>query len=216
MDDDILYVTNENLKLLETLQNEFEIAIEWYKNNDMTANPDRFQSIIISFKKNQGCKPALKVDSAEIKPASSVSLISIETDNKLNISKHVSNLSVKASRQLNARCRLQDYMNLKGKETTINSFVRCVRVVLNDYSSNYLELLQSSGSVSMETQRLHTIAYEVLKTLNNLNQNSMKETFYHSPHLSHGKNNPYIHFRNTATFWNETLFTWNTHMEIIG
>ena len=38
---------------------------------------------------------------------------------------------------------------------------RYVLAVVNDYSSNYSELHQSSGSVSMETQQLRAIAYEV-------------------------------------------------------
>ena len=42
---------------------------------------------------------------------------------------------------------------------------RCLLSVLNDNSSNYKELLQSSGSVSVETQRLCPIAYDVLRTL---------------------------------------------------
>ena len=40
---------------------------------------------------------------------------------------------------------------------------------LNDYSSNYSELFQSSGLVSIETQRLRALAQEDFKTLNDLN-----------------------------------------------
>ena len=45
----------------------------------------------------------------------------------------------------------------------------------NDYSSSYSELPQNSESVSMETQRVRAIAYEVYKTLRDLNPNFMKE-----------------------------------------
>ena len=37
----------------------------------------------------------------------------------------------------------------------------------------------------METQRLHAIAYEVFRTLNGLNPNFMKDTFYRSSNLTH-------------------------------
>ena len=47
----------------------------------------------------------------------------------------------------------------------------------NDYFSNYSELLQSFRSVSMETQRLRDIGYDVFKTLNNLNLNFTIEIF---------------------------------------
>ena len=49
---------------------------------------------------------------------------------------------------------------------------------INHYSSNYSELLQSSGSVSMESQCLRTIkAHEPFKTLIDLNLNFTTETF---------------------------------------
>ena len=54
---------------------------------------------------------------------------------------------------------------------------------LFDHSSNSSELLQSSESASMETQRLRSRAYEVFKTLNDLNPNFMKEIFYRSSNI---------------------------------
>ena len=54
----------------------------------------------------------------------------------------------------------------------------------NDYFSNYSELLQSFRSVSMESQRLRDIAYDVFKTLNNLNLNFTIEIFSRSKRQS--------------------------------
>ena len=49
---------------------------------------------------------------------------------------------------------------------------------LNDYLSSYAELLEKSTSVSMETKRLHTMVYEIFKTLNNLSPVFMKDIFH--------------------------------------
>ena len=52
------------------------MIIEWFKNNDMTVNPDKFQSMIICSKKSISYKPVLKSNEAEkITPASSVVLL---------------------------------------------------------------------------------------------------------------------------------------------
>ena len=54
---------------------------------------------------------------------SSVKLLSIEIDNKLNFEKHHLNIFEEASNQLNAICRLQTIVIHKGKEAMINTFV---------------------------------------------------------------------------------------------
>ena len=49
--------------------------------------------------------------------------------------------------------------------------------VLKYYSNYYSELLQRSGSLSAKVQLLRSIAYEVFRTLNDLNPKFMKEIF---------------------------------------
>ena len=53
---------------------------------------------------------------------SSVKLLDIEIDNKLNFEKHISNICKKASNQLNVICRLETFMGHKEKEAIINTF----------------------------------------------------------------------------------------------
>ena len=54
---------------------------------------------------------------------SSVKWLGIETDNKLNFEKHISNICEKASNRLNAICRLQTFIGHKEKEAIIYAFV---------------------------------------------------------------------------------------------
>ena len=134
---------------------------------------------------------------------SSVKSLGIETHNKLNFEKHISNICQKASNQLNAICRLQTYMGHKEKEAMINTFVHSnfnygrltwhfsskkshnnIEKIhemiheLNDHVSSYAELIEKSTSVSMETKRLRRIVYEIFKTLNNLNPVFIKDIFH--------------------------------------
>ena len=83
----------------------------------MTVNPDKFQSMIISFKKDLR-KSVLNINGIELTMESSVKLLDIEIDKQLNFEKHISNICKKASNQVNAICRLQAFMGHKEKEGT--------------------------------------------------------------------------------------------------
>ena len=184
-DDNKIYVGSKDLtELLEILQNKCETAINWFKTNNMIVNPDKFQSMIISSKKDLS-KSVLNINGVELIMESSVKLLGVEIDNKLNFEKHISNILQKASNQLNV-CRLQTFMGQKEKEAMINTFVhsnfnygcliwhfsskksqnkiekiheRSLKFLSNDYVSSYAELLEKSTSVSMEAKRLRRIVY---------------------------------------------------------
>ena len=88
----------------------------------MIVNPDKFQSMIISSKKDLS-KSVLNINGVELTMESSVKLLGIELDNKLNLKKNIYNIYKKASNQLNVICRLQKFMGHKEKEAIINTFV---------------------------------------------------------------------------------------------
>ena len=238
-DDNTLYVGKKDLlELLAVLEKECETAINWFKINNMIVNPDKFQSMIISSNTEQSNTP-VEINGVSLTPKSSVKLLGIEIDNKLNFETHVSKLCNKASNQLNAICRLQPYLGQKEKETIINTFVqsnfnygssiwhfcnkksqnkvekiqeRCLKVLSNDYDSSYAELLGNSNSVSMEIKRLRTMLIEIFKTLNNQNPSFMKNIFHHSPYLTHRKHNIYVHSQRTTRFGTKSLKALGAHL----
>ena len=99
-------------ELLEILQKECETAINWFKANNMIVNPDKFQSMTVSSKKDLS-KSVLNINGVELTMELFVELLGIEIDNKLNFEKHISNICQKVSSQLNAICRLQTFMGHK-------------------------------------------------------------------------------------------------------
>ena len=145
----------------------------------MIVNPDKFWSIIISSKKHLS-KSCININGVELTMESTVKLLGLETDNKLNFEKHVSNICKKASNQLNTICRLQTFIAHREKEWMINTFVhsninysclisqfsskksqnkveiiheRSLKFISNDYLSNYAERLEKWTSVSMENTK---------------------------------------------------------------
>ena len=57
----------------------------------MIVNPDNFQSMIISSKKDLS-KSVLNINSVELTMESSVKFIGVEIDTKQNFEKHISNI----------------------------------------------------------------------------------------------------------------------------
>ena len=110
-------------KLISTLEQDSQAAIDWFKINEMIVNPDKFQAIVI--KKNCRMKDsyALNINNQTINSENCVKLLGIEIDNTLSFNKHISTLCKKASNQLNAIGRIQKYMGFKEKEVLLNSFV---------------------------------------------------------------------------------------------
>ena len=102
------------------------------------------------------------------------------------------------------------YMGFKKKEELINSFVlsnfhycpfvshfcsskssrkndkiqeRALRILYNDSTSHYNQLLNKSSKASLEVKRLRNLALEILKTLNYMNPEYMKKKCYKTTNL---------------------------------
>ena len=114
------------------------------------------------------------------------------TYDRLRFDQHTSNLCFKAAMQWNALSWLQEYMGISEKVAIINSFIytnfnycplawhfstcesirkiekiqkRCLRIVLDNYGSDYDVLLRKNGKVTMEMKRLRILAIEIFKTV---------------------------------------------------
>jgi len=189
--------------LIKSLEKESNNAIEWLISNNMIVNPDKFQGIILG-KNTSEETYELKFDNNVIQTSSDVILLGIEIDNKLNFNKHVKQLVKRAAGQLNFLIRNRKYLNYDAKKVVIDSFIlanfnycplvwhfcssesirkleriqeRAFRFLLEDYNSNYDQLLTKLNKPTLEIRRLRLLATEIFKTINNLNAPYMKEVF---------------------------------------
>ena len=183
-------------KLISTLEQDSQAAIDWFKITEMIVNPDKFQAIVL--KKNCRMKDsyALNINNQTINSENCIKLLGIEINNTLSFNKLISTLCKKASNQLNAIGRIQKYMSFKEKEVLLNSFVqsnfnycllvrhfssskslkkiekmqeRALRILYNDSTSDYNQLLNKSSKASMEVKCVRNLALEIFKTSNHLN-----------------------------------------------
>ena len=200
----------------------------------MIVNPDKFQAIVI--KKNFRMKDsyALNINNQTINSENCVKLHGIETDNTLSFNKHISSLCKKASNQLNVIGRTQKFMGFEEKEVLLNSFVlilitpflwhfrfsklwkkiqeRTLRILYNDFTSDYNQLLNKFGKASMEIKRLRNLALEIVKTLKNLNPEYRKEIFYKTTNLTDRPFNIKVNQNNTTKYGNKSLRSLGPHI----
>ena len=116
-DDSTLSAFAENVsKLINILQSESEVITDWFKENQMIVNPDKFQVIIIDKKKGDHTNEKVVIDNKQIKTVPSVELLGIQLDDKLNFSPHISNICKSAANQLNALIRLQKFLVSKKRK----------------------------------------------------------------------------------------------------
>ena len=204
-DDNTLSAWGETVsKLIDTLESESNIAIDWFTKNEVIINSDKFQAIILDKKKSNITNIPLTVDNQTIKSVPSVALLGIHLDDKLNFNLHISNICRSAANQLNALIRLKNYLSFNAKRVLINSYIisnfnycplvwmfstakslnkieslqkRTLRFLYNDYSISYEGLLEKAGKVKMNVYRLRNLCVEIYKTINKLNPEFMNNIF---------------------------------------
>ena len=174
----------------------------------------------------------MTINGAEIKGQNSVTLLKVEIDNELNFNNHISNICKKAGNKIKSISRNQILLGQKKKEALVNTFVysnfnycllvwhfstkkstnktekiheRCLKVLYNNATETYDDLLVATSQPSMEIKPLRTLPTEIFKTLNDINPNYMKEIFYLSSHETHKKYDLFVHSLNTTKYGNHSL-----------
>ena len=234
-DDNTISAFNSNLtELIKNLEKDSEIAINWFKSNEMLVNAEKFQAIILKKHGNTEEPIKLKIDNKEIETEKNVKLLGVTIDEKLNFDEHVSFLCKKAAAQLNAISRIKYNLGQKEKEAILNSFIfsnfnycplvwhfcsaksmqkiekiqeRSLRILLNDNNSTYRALLTKTSKSTMEVKRLRTLALEIFRTINDMNPEFMKDIFIKNQKSRSNPNNLKVHYHRTTKYGDRTLKT---------
>ena len=183
----------------------------------MQPNPVKFQGIVIQYG-NRIENIEFNISRPTIKPSAKVKLLGVHIDAKLNFEEHVNALCRKASWHINALCRISKYLDLPSRKAVYHAFVlsnfqycnviwhfcskesqiklekihkRALRVVLNDYTSSYTELLRMMKRPSLYVSRIKDILLDVYKTTNGTNPSFLCDLFTSSD-IPYDVRDPYI------------------------
>ena len=103
-------------------------------------------------------------------------------------------------------CPLAWHFCSKLSQNKIEKFqYRSLKLITNDQNSDYKFLLNKTGISTIEIKRLRNLAFEIFKTLNNLNPYFMKDIFKFSPYSTHRKHDIFVHSQNTSNYGDRSL-----------
>ena len=96
--------------------------IEWFQDNHMKVNPDKFQYIVFGKVVNPN---TFLINGNVVRPEERVKLLGVYIDNKLNFGHHVSHICQKAGKQVKVLGRLNRVLNESNKLLLYSSFISC-------------------------------------------------------------------------------------------
>ena len=179
-DDTIIYPCDKSLEnITHKLENDCNLALEWFANNSMELNTDKCHLLVIG----QRCDDpvAVKIGSAEVVNCSEERLLGVHIDNKLSFDHHVSKLCQKGSNKLYALARISPYMDHNKLRTLMKAFItsqfqycslvwmfhnrqlnqkinkiqeRALRITYKDTESTFSDLIQKDCAVTIHTGNL--------------------------------------------------------------
>ena len=103
------------------LENDVISATAWFDNNYMCANPDKFQSITLSWDGQQSL--SISVQDSTILSDTTMKVLGVTLDNRLKFDRHIPSLCTKASIQINASKRISNYRDENCRILIFKSFM---------------------------------------------------------------------------------------------
>ena len=163
------------------LINETEAALNWIEANEMIANPEKFHLMFLSPNKQDLINQQFtEIRGIPLKSETKFTLLGVDIDNRLTFHSHINNICRKAVNQINALKRLSVHMGKNEKMVLMKSFIlsnfnycplvwhfysktdtdrmekirkRALRMVLDDYESDYETLLQKTNMSTLQIIR---------------------------------------------------------------
>ena len=152
----------------------------------MAANPDKFQVIFMGLEKGQ--KLSIEINGISIRTTEEVKLLGITIDSKLQFQSHVEAIFMTANEKVKASSRIARYLQKRKaymlyktfKRSTFNYcpliwmfcgkiannrinqlHKRALRVLHNDYTATFEDLLEKSKDVTVHCSNLQKLMIEI-------------------------------------------------------
>ena len=89
---------------------------------------------------------------------------------------------------------------------------RALRILYNNFSSDFESILNKCGKSTREVKRLRTLLLEVFKAVNSMNPEYMKKIFHKTAFLTHRPLNLEVNENHTTNYGNKSLRCLGPHI----
>ena len=197
-DDTTLYACDEDVNpLINRLEHDSYLAIEWFENNSMKLNQDKCLLLVSGFKYENVWA---KIGKTKIWESKKQKLLGVEIDRTLSFDEHIASLCRKAGKKLSVLARLSNFMCTNKKRVLMKAFIesqfsyypliwmlhstgvnnkinhlheRSLRIVYKDNISSFEDLLKRERSFTIHQKNIQLLAIELFKVKGNLSNNTM-------------------------------------------
>ena len=202
-DNCISYAEKNVLQIKIILEKETNKMMDWFAKNSLAANPTKFQTMLMCGNNKKVDDLNIIVENTKLESTSSIKVLGVNIDSKLNFNDHVCDMCTKAGRQLNVLQRLKGSLDFDSRMVIYKSFIsnfnycpvvwlftrksslskleniqkRALRFVLNDYESDYDDLLTKANVPGIKMMTLRQLAIEVYKSVTKINPEYLNELF---------------------------------------
>ena len=222
-DDNTTYANDKNVTgLLNKLEKETTILLEWFKVNEMKPNADKCHLLVI----NNTNEASVKLGVETIVSSPSVDLLGVKIDENLNFTEYITKLCKKGNQKLHALARISKFLNKDKLKILMKTFItsqfnycpltwmfhnrtlnnkinrlheRSLRLVYQDETLSFQELLDLDNSMTIHHRNLQRLATEMFKIKNNLSPKPIKEIFKEQVNTYDLRNKRYWEISNVRT-----------------
>ena len=176
------------------------------------------------------------IGTAQIENTQNEKLLGITIDSKLSFDKHIQQICSRASAKLKALARIAPFMNITKTKILMNAFFnaqfsyclltwmfhnkklnnkinklheRCLRIVHNNNTWAYEELLETDNSVSVIFRKVQAVIIELHKLVHGFSPDIMKDVFPLNK-------NCFYYTRNKRTFYSRHIRTVHFRFEMLS
>ena len=196
-DDNCISFEGRSIDIItDKLHKESVSLMEWFRKNSLAANPAKFQTMLLKSNSIKDIQLNVTVENISLPSSDTMKVLGIDIDDRLTFDGHISNMCIKAGRQLNVLQRLRGSLDQDSRMAIYKSFImsnfnycpliwmftsktslskleniqkRALRFVLDDYQSGYNDLLQNANVPGIKIMLLLYLAIEVFKCINEIN-----------------------------------------------
>ena len=226
-DDNCISFEGRSIDIItDKLHKESVSLMEWFRKNSLAANPAKFQTMLLKSNSIKDIQLNVTVENISLPSSETMKVLGIDIDDRLTFDSHISNMCIKAGRQLNVLQRLRGSLDQDSRMAIYKSFIMsnfnyCPLIWMFTSKTSLSKLEISKNVLSdlylMTINRTIMICYKMLMYLelklcsNDISQLKsssvlMKSTLLILTQCSYVKN---VHMRwETALFWWDRKLTW--------